>query len=524
MKKLISMLIPIILIGCNTSNYNFTVTEGILIENITIISTNKTGAVENYIGYILTDKSEIVFCGKEEPKVKGNYKTIDGQGKYATPGLIDSHVHLNNIAGIDFRQRRSNDKLVEEYFNQLPRNFLYFGYTTLLDVDNYAPNTIKKLKEISVRPEIYTCAQKVQIMNDFEMVMNESPQNERYEMPFLNDRYNENIILPDSINHELHTASHLVSQISLEDNICIKTLYEDASSGLPQFWEVPSLEIMSELVTEAHLNGLPVIMHATSYEGQLFAVNSGVDVIAHAMWNWTADPEEYLSTTLPETHKNLLIDIANKGIGYQPTFRVILAEKDILDNTFKDDPNLKLLYTDKFLDWLHSEDGQWSCNKILARPKFLERVNPEFFVPIRSQFSNDQEMFDTLYKSYKLKIQKVVKLLADNDANLLFSTDNGAMNMYTHPPGYNGYLEMQHWFEAGLSLKQIFKAATYNNAKTFDLINSIGTLARNKTANILILNSNPLERIEAYNDIQSVLINGKLIERKRLTSKYDLNN
>lgn len=514
----------IISISCSTSDNSFIVTDGVLIENITIISANETGTVEKYIGYILTDKSDIVFCGKKEPKVKGNYITLDGQGKFASPGLIDSHVHLNNIAGIDFRQRRSNEKLVEEYFSRLSKNFLYFGYTTLLDVDNYAPNTIKSLKEIPVRPEIYTCAQKVQVMNDFEMVMNESPQNERYKMPFLHDRYNENLKFPDSINLERHTASHLVSQIALEDNICIKTLYEDASSGLPQFWEIPTSEIMNELVTEAHAEGLPVIMHATSFDGQMFAVNSGVDVIAHAMWNWTSNPEEYLNTTLPDSHKNLLVEIANRSIGYQPTFRVILAEKDILDNVFKNDPILNLLYSSKFLDWLHSEDGQWSRNKILARPKFLKKINPEFFVPIRNQFSGDEEMFDKLYESYELKIQKVVKILADNNANLLFSTDNGAMNMYTHPPGYNGYLEMEHWYEAGVPLKQIFKAATYNNAKTFKLISSVGTLSAGKSANILILNSNPLETIEAYNNIEFVLINGKLMEREKLTSKYDRTN
>ncbi|MDO6518519.1 amidohydrolase family protein [Zobellia uliginosa] len=524
MKTIISILLLITLISCSSRATNFTVKDGILIESITIISTDETGTIEKYLGYILIDQSEIVFCGKEEPNVKGKLKIINGKGKYAIPGLIDSHVHLNNIAGINFRQRKANEELVNDYFDRLPRNFLYFGYTSLIDVDNYAPNTIERLRDIRIRPEIYTCAQKVQVMDDFEMVMNESPQNERYETPFLYDNYNENIKIPDSINLGLHTPSSLISQITQKDNICVKTLYEDAASGLPQVWEVPTLEIMNELVTEAHAKDLPVIMHATSYEGQLFAVNAGVDVIAHAMWNWTSNPEDYLNTNLPETHKELLLDISNKRIGYQPTFRVILAEKDILDNTFKDSPILKLLYTPRYIDWLQSEDAQWSRDKILARPKFLEKMNPEFFNPIRSQFNSDEEMIDKLYKSYELKIQKVVSLLAENNANLLFSTDNGAMNMYTHPPGYNGYLEMQHWFDAGVPLKQIFKAATYNNAKEFDLINSVGTLSIGKTANILILNSNPFETIEAYNDIQFVLMNGELIEREKLTSKYDGTN
>lgn len=519
MKKLSILFLFAILISCKTSKESFVVSNGILIENATIISTDEKGTLGINKGFVLINSSKILFSGKKKPNVKGSFNIIDGDGKYIIPGLIDSHVHLNNIAGINFRQRESEELLVLDYFERLPKNFLYFGYTTLIDVDNYAPNTINNLKKATIRPEIYTCAKKVQVMDDFEMVINEYPQKERYELPFLYDRYNPNIQLPDSINTEKHTPKSLISEIALVDNICVKTLYEDASSGFKQVWEVPTAKIMEELVAEAHKNGLPVIMHATSFEGQRFAVETGIDIIAHTMWNWTAVPEDYLNTDLPETHKTLLLEIAAKNIGYQPTFRVILAEREILDDTFKNDKTLQNLYYPNYLEWLQTKDAQWSKNRILARPKFLEQMNPDFFTPIRSQFNSDEAMFEALYNSFEIKIQKVVKLLSENNANLLFSTDNGAMNMYTHPPGYNGFLEMKHWVEAGVPLKQIFKAATFNNAKEFGLIENIGTIHKNKTANILILNTNPLQTIEAYNDIEYVVINGKVLNRSSLSAK-----
>ena len=127
-------------------------------------------------------------------------------------------------------------------------------------------------------------------------------------------------------------------------------------------------------------------------------------------------------------------------------------------------------------------------------------------------------MFAALYTSLELKIQKVMKLLSEINANFLFSTDNGAMNMHPHPPGYNGYLEMKRWDDAGVPLNQVFKAATYNNAKAFDLLASIGTISSSKTANILILNSNPLDTIGAYDDIEFVIINGKLMKRAELSA------
>lgn len=118
-----------------------------------------------------------------------------------------------------------------------------------------------------------------------------------------------------------------------------------------------------------------------------------------------------------------------------------------------------------------------------------------------------------------IKIKKVLKTLSDNNANLLFSTDNGAMDMYTNPPGYNGYLEMQYWADAEIPLAQIFKAATYNNAKTFNLLDLVGTIQKGKTANILLLDKNPLETVDAYNSIEYVIINGELVEREELSIK-----
>ena len=43
---------------------------------------------------------------------------------------------------------------------------------------------------------------------------------------------------------------------------------------------------------------------------------------------------------------------------------------------------------------------------------------------------------------------------------------------YGNLPGLNGYLEMQQLLRAGLSLEQIFRAATINNARASSSIHS----------------------------------------------------
>lgn len=73
-------------------------------------------------------------------------------------------------------------------------------------------------------------------------------------------------------------------------------------------------------------------------------------------------------------------------------------------------------------------------------------------------------------------------------------------------------------FPAGISLETIFKAATFNNAKAFHLESMYGKIEVGNIANMLILNSNPLETVDAYNDIEKVIINGKVINRKELSA------
>ena len=505
---------------CSANHESLYIKNGLLIENATILTYNSKENFNSFKGYIAIDSSKIIYVGKNKPLVKGNFKVLKAEGKYVIPGLIDSHVHLANIAGMNVRHKMKHPDLAYEYFNQLPKSFLYFGYTTLIDVNNYAPGLINNILQKEVRPDIYTCGEQVQIMNDFMMEMEEYSMEQRYQMPFLYDHHNHNVSLPDSIKLETHTNKSIIRNIVEEQSgICIKVLYEDESSGMKVTWEKPSTEIINELVQESKKYDAPVIIHAPSFEGQKFALETNIDIIAHAMWNWSSDPLSLLDTTLTKAHKDLLNEFCKRKTGYQPTFRAILGEIDILKETLLSDTIIEHIYSDNYLSWIKSDEGQWAKTRILNRPNFIKNTNPDFYYSVRKYFETDEEMMKTIYERLKIKINTVTNFLATNNANLLFSTDGGAMNMYTTPPGYNGYLEMLHWYEAGVTLDKIFKAATFNCAEAFHLNNVIGTIENDKIANLLILNKNPLMDIEAYNNIDKVILHGNIINRSDLSAK-----
>lgn len=494
------------------------VDKGTVINKITIISTNDK-KVDSFLGYVVIDKDKIVYANKSRPRLTGNYKELDGVGKFVIPGLIDSHVHLANTAGFNGRLKNKYPELVDVYFEQLPRSYLYHGFTTLIDVNNYAPILINQIKNSVLHPDIYTCGNQVQVMDDFMMEMEEYSPEVRYRFRFLHDKYNKEIVFPDSINLDEHTTEKIISDIKAKGGVGAKLAYEDEASGLIVSWAKPSKGIITDLVWEAKKQNMPVLLHAPSLEGHQVGLEAGIEVFAHGLWNWTTNfKEEFNNLELTPEHKKVLLQIAQRQIGYQLTFRAITGEEDLITQNFGSDKNLEHIYPEAYLDILKSEEGDWGRNKIIGRGSFLKATNPTFYNSMRGNHASDELMWPTVYNLYKSRLNTVAKFLSEHNGNFILGSDTPAMNMFTNPPGYNGFLEMTHMFEAGIPLETIFKAATYNNAKAFHLEHLYGSVEKDKVANLLILGSNPLNNINAYNDIEIVIIGGKVVHREKLSA------
>ena len=481
--------------------------SSVLIENVTVISSD-TKNTRIFKGYVLVHGKRIVYVGKKKPKVTRNATIIDGENKYIIPGLIDSHTHLANVAGMSWKLNKKYPQFAKDYYKQLPKSYLYFGYTTLIDANNHSPKILESILNAEIRPTVFTCGEQLEVMNGFMMA--ETPRKDRYKSHpnFVNDRYNKNTVIKEGISLEKHTPKASIKRILRKQNgKCVKIAFENGFGGTEKVtWEMPSKQIISEVVKEARKENIPVLLHANSYESQQFAYDTGVDIIAHGMWHWGPIKKYLTIKELPNTHASLLRNIAKKRIGYQPTFRVIAGQRDVFDDKFINDKNLEHVYPKAYLNWLKTEEGHWQQTNIKKYAKgFFDGKSNSEIVPFM------QQMVD--------KISLSSKVLADENANLLLGTDTPASNSHSNPPGYNGYLEMREWFKAGISLKQIFMAATINNAKAFNIADSYGSVEKGKIANLLLLEKNPLQDISAYDNIQLVILNGRILRRKNLSAR-----
>jgi imidazolonepropionase-like amidohydrolase len=113
-------------------------------------------------------------------------------------------------------------------------------------------------------------------------------------------------------------------------------------------------------------------------------------------------------------------------------------------------------------------------------------------------------------------VRQVVGYLATRNANFLFGTDTPSAPTHGNLPSLNGYLEMQQLHEARLSLEQIFKAATINNAREFKLDSQVGSIERGKIANLVLLKTSPLKSVDAYDRIVTVWVHGRPVSRDSL--------
>jgi imidazolonepropionase-like amidohydrolase len=71
---------------------------------------------------------------------------------------------------------------------------------------------------------------------------------------------------------------------------------------------------------------------------------------------------------------------------------------------------------------------------------------------------------------------------------------------------------------AGMSLAQVFKAATINNARTFKLDAQVATIEKGKNADLLLMRTSPLKDIAAYDSVVTLWVGGKQVARAQLAA------
>jgi imidazolonepropionase-like amidohydrolase len=465
------------------------VDQQIVIENVTLISPERVGPLLH--ADVIIRNGTIAEIGTR--LVAGPHaRQINGSGRFLIPGLIDSHVHAGHSAALDDDAIDAHPELWAAYRAQVPRAYLSFGFTSIVDLD-VTPTDQAWFEGTPLHPRFYSCGRGIKVAGGY-MAFNVPPPSSP-NFPNLVYEPKEAEHWPKSLDPADYTAERAVSRAADAGAICVKAFVE---SGFGTFnWPYLHTEMLQEIQDAAREHKLVLMVHANSVDSWESALDAHADIIAHGLWVW---PGDFGNSVPPPVASNVIVAAARARTRIQPTMQTVAGERAMIDPSLLDDPRLTMALPPSVIAYLRSTEG------VKARTALLDEYRK----------ASPPPGFEPLLTAAIERTQATFKIMLQNHVSLVFGSDTPGVDGFGNPPGLNGRLELQDWADAGAPLALILRAATLDNATALGLSRELGSIEVGKRADLLLLKENPLTNVLAYDSIETVFLNGEPIAREAL--------
>ncbi|MGI9628745.1 MAG: amidohydrolase family protein [Longimicrobiales bacterium] len=404
-----------------------------------------------------------------EIDVPQGVQVIDASGKYVIPGLVDTHFHFTLGAPIPGRADDNQESLARE---------LYYGVTTILQIGATAGSTdsILALKERRARgqveaPYVYGTGGHITlpgthpIYTVFPPAVRAAADSLTASTPMSEpvDLYSLGIGM--SFVRTEEAARQAVRERAEGGMDAIKITVESGPTPFGDDHPQMSVEMIQAIVDEASRYGLPVLAHVTSLDELQAALEGGASGAVHA------------TQGIPLPDSALAEHMAALGFTMSPTLSLFSGPTD------SQDPFLLATATEEEL-------------VALANPEFQARVGLRW----------------TCCATFA-QVLANVGMLHDSGVRLAVGTDTG--NPYVFP-GYSVHRELEFLVEAGLSPMEALVAGTQGAAEMIGAEADFGTIEAGKRADLLILGADPLEQIRNTRSLETVISEGRVVDREGL--------
>ncbi len=462
----------VILVGMlNATPQLYAAEPRVAIVGATVINPGDGRILENAIITIDGDTIVSVESVKEKAPPPPEH-SINATGKFILPGYIDTHVHFFQSGGLFSRPdavdlnsvRLYKDEIawVKSHLDDTFARYLQCGITSVIDVGGPMWNF-----EVRKRAHATEQAPRVAIAG-----------------PLISSVARPQLDLGDPPIVKIDTPEQgraLVRKLAEQNPDYIKIWYVvSPDSPVEKFRPV-----VHAVIEESHAKKLRVAVHATELEAARAAVEEGADLLVHSV-----------------TDK--LVDDA---------FVRLLREKQTILT-----PTLVVFerYGRTFANQLNftPEEKAWGDPEVLATLDVTKL--PEGKIPMRisEALAKSDAFLERIQQTYDVALKNLKTL---QDAGITIATGTDAGNIGTlHGPSL--FREFQLMQQAGLTPMQILQSTTANAAKTFGGATGgkIGAITPGKYADLVVLNSNPLEDISRASDLQAVFKNGEMYPAKSL--------
>ncbi|MFP3598266.1 amidohydrolase family protein [Chryseobacterium sp. SIMBA_029] len=406
-------------------------------------------------------------------KIPQGADIINGEGKFLLPGMTDSHVHFFQSGGLytrpdalDLRKQVPYDKEIawtQSHMEEMLLRYLKSGITTVIDpgATYHFLSLRDSFKNKKNLPTVYMSG---------PLITTYEPE------VFKNLGNNE----PFKLVSTVEDAKQLVQEQLPYHPDCIKIWYIVFGEGKKKEEQAKKLEpVIKAIIDEAHKNNLKVAVHATERFTAQIAVQNGANFLVHDI------EDEVISDDFVKLLKSRNV-IVSPTLTVMDNYYITFGQHKNYTTYELENSNPKTIGSIDDLKHLSHSDDSVMIQKLKAQvtsPKVIDHVN-------------------TTNEIRRINLKK----LMDGGVTIAAGTDAGNIGTQ-HATSL--IEELKAMKASGLTNWQVLQSATINTTKIFNSENSLGSVTEGKTADLVLLRSNPVENLDHLTDIDMVFKNGQ---------------
>lgn len=286
-----------------------------------------------------------------------------------------------------------------------------------------------------------------------------------------------------------YSARHGFIPATLEEGLDNVRWYADHGYWQIKIYNSMNPEWVAPLAAEAHRLGMGVTGHVPAFSSPDRVIRDGYDDIAHVnqlMLGWILDPKEDTRTPLRLTGMARGKDLDLSSPRVQATIDLMKAKGTKLDTTAMILERLMLSRSGQ----VQAGDAYYIDHVPIAYQRYRKRS----FVTVNSP----QE--DADYQAGFKKVLEVLKLLDDNNIQLLPGTDDGT--------GFSVHRELEVYVAAGITPAKTLRLATLDPEIYFGRDHQLGSIERGKLADFILVAGDPTKDISKIREVRMTMKGG----------------
>ncbi len=440
----------------------------VVLKGVNVVDVNLGEIFENQLVAIRADTIRLIQDASEPLEYQAD-TTIEAAGKWVIPALWDMHVHF-----------RGGRELAAENKALLPL-YIAHGITVVRDAGgDLTPDLLEWRKEQEsgslLAPRLYTSGPKL-----------DGP----------NPTWGGSI--------ELESPAEVSAAIDSLESLGVDyiKIYDSTISR----------EVFLAVIREAEKRGIKTTAHMPFTATLAEAIEAGLDATEHMYYVMKASAanEDSLTQYVREQQA------AGNPIGFYTQLEWYLDRYDStaaqhIFNMMAEENTavVPTLHIGELLANLHAEDHKQDS----LLPYIGSGIQETYQGRLNSAVKSSAKVRE-IRARFGERFRAMVPEMQKRGVLIMAGSDAGPYNSFVYP-GLSLHKELEELVEAGLTPAEALKTSTFNGAIFFGVEDFYGTVEEGKSAELLLLNENPLENISNTRNIYALLFQGQVHSSQQL--------